>query len=67
MDPTMASSSKGRLIHLRTKAEIEAKFETTEVYITQVKPRLANPSIVYVVGGACMIVQLTIAEPLMPW
>ena len=48
MDAPPAISGQGHLIPLRTKAEVEAKFETVEVYITQIKPRFANPSITYV-------------------
>lgn len=48
MDACQVGPDRGRLIPLRTKAELDAKFETVEVYITQIKPRFANSSISYV-------------------
>lgn len=55
MDTPAAISGQGRLIPLRTKAEVEASFETVEVYITQIKPRFANASISYVVVNFCAV------------
>ena len=45
MESPTVLTGPGRLVALRTKAEVEAKFETEEVYITQIKPRFANASI----------------------
>ena len=62
MDAPAAISGQGRLIPLRTKAEVEARFETVEVYITQIKPRFANPSISYVVVSLCAVFQLIMMQ-----